>query len=310
MRSSWPWRHPHPVELGVALDLDAQSREAVADRAQVLDSRVLDHQVAAGDGGQPDERRHLDVVGAQPVAAAAEPLDSGDREHVRADTLDVAAHRIQEPAQVLDVRLAGGVSDDRCAARQYRRHDRVLGAGDGRLVEMHVGAGEAAGRPQPVLPRRLDIGAEGGEGHQMRIDSAAADHVAAGRRYLGRPEAGEQRAGQQDRRPDPRAQVGVQPRPRHLGRPHPDGVAVEPLDLHPDVHEQGDHRLHVADPGDVLEGDRIGGEQARCQGRQRRVFVACRANGAGKRHAPLDHECLQCAFSGRSCHAHVPPLKS
>ena len=52
----------------VHLDRDPEPRERVPDRAQVLDRGILDHDLAAGDRGQPDERGHLDVVGADPVA--------------------------------------------------------------------------------------------------------------------------------------------------------------------------------------------------------------------------------------------------
>ena len=113
IRSVLAGRHAH----GVALDLDGDSepRERVPDRAQMLDGGVLDHDLAAGDGGQADERGDLDVVGADPVGAAAERLDAVDREHVRSDPLDPGAHGVQEPAEVLHMRLAGGVGDRRRA---------------------------------------------------------------------------------------------------------------------------------------------------------------------------------------------------
>ena len=74
------------------------------------------------------------------------------------------------------------------------------------------------GRRQPVLAVGGDLGAQAGEGHQVRVDAAAADHVAARRRDVGGAEAGQQRAGEQDRGPDARAQLGVQ---RVFGRPPP-----------------------------------------------------------------------------------------
>ena len=48
-------------------------------------------EVAARDGGQRGEARDLDVLGADAVRAAAEPVDALDAEDVRADALDPGA---------------------------------------------------------------------------------------------------------------------------------------------------------------------------------------------------------------------------
>ena len=53
--------------------------------------------------------------GAIAPLAAAQPLDAVDAEHVRADALDLGAERDEEAAEILNVRLAGGVPDHRLA---------------------------------------------------------------------------------------------------------------------------------------------------------------------------------------------------
>ena len=92
--------------------VDAQPGECVTDRAQVLDRRILDHEVATGDRRQADERRHLDVIGADPVgdsrAASRTPWIVSTFEPIPSMR---GTHRIQELAQILHVRLAGGVVD-------------------------------------------------------------------------------------------------------------------------------------------------------------------------------------------------------
>ncbi len=74
------------------------------------------------------------VRGDAPLAAA-ELRDALDPQHVRLDPFDPGAERAEEAAQVLDVRLAGGVAEHRLALRQDGGHDRVLGRHDARLVE-------------------------------------------------------------------------------------------------------------------------------------------------------------------------------
>src|SRR5680860_954045 len=58
----------------------------------------------------------------------AESVAAVDGHHVGADPLNPGPHRAQQPRQVLDVRLAGGVRDRRRPGRQRRRHQRVLGS--------------------------------------------------------------------------------------------------------------------------------------------------------------------------------------
>ena len=126
------------------------------------------------------------------------------------------AERDEEAAQVLDVRLAGGVADHRLAAREHGGHDRVLSAGHARLVEEHVRTAQAV-RPHPVAAVRLDLGPELGERVDVRVEPATADDVAARRRHDRPAVAGEQRPRQEHRRPDARAELLVELRLRQLG---------------------------------------------------------------------------------------------
>ena len=58
------------------------------------------------------------------------------------------------------------------------------------------------GRAQADVAVVLDVRAEGAEGVEVRVEAAAADHVAAGRRQQRLAEAGEQRAGDEERGAD------------------------------------------------------------------------------------------------------------
>ena len=95
-------------------------------------------------------------------------------------------HRHQAAGEVLHVRLAGGVAQDRASLGRHRRHERVLGAGDARLVEEDVGADEALGL-ELVAVAHVDRGAELLQRQEVGIDPAPADDVAARRRQGDRP---------------------------------------------------------------------------------------------------------------------------
>ena len=285
--------HGRPLDL-VA---DAEPLEAGPDRDEVLGLDVLDHELPVGDGAEADEARDLDVVGADPPLTAVQALDAADAQHVRADPLDVGAERAQEPAEILHVRLAGGVRDDGLAAGEHGRHDGVLGAGDGRLVEEDRGAAKPGG-----LHRVAALDGHGRaellERVHVRVEAAAADHVPAGRGHDRAAAAGEQRPGEQDRGADPAAELLVELVSRslggvdaHLARPEALHVDAEPLD-------ELEHRVDVEDRRDVRERHRRVREQAGRDDRQRRVLVAGGPDAAVQRLAALDHERLHQRLRG------------
>ena len=88
---------------------------------EVLRNGVLDQQLAARDRGQSDVRAHLDVVALDGELPAVQRLHAGDAERVRGDAFDARAQGIEEVAEVLDVRLGGGVVDLASPLRRGRR---------------------------------------------------------------------------------------------------------------------------------------------------------------------------------------------
>ena len=136
----------------------------------------------------------------------------------------------------------------------------------------------------------LDARAEPLQRVDVRIEPAPADHVAARRRHACAAESRQQRAGEQERRSDPlgenRVDLGRRQPTRidaHLVRPGPLGARASGT-------QQLEHRLDVADARDVGERDRLAGEQARGEDRQRAVLVPGSANAAVERVSTLDDE--------------------
>src|SRR6266571_305184 len=201
------WWHAH--EVVTELDLDAELLEAVQDRHQVGPLDSVDRHVAAGDRRETDETPHLDVIGADLPLPAAERLDALDAEHVRLNALDLRTQQLEETAEILDVRLTGGVADHGLAGRERGRHDSVLGRHDARFVEEDVLAVQRAAA-QLVAAADLDLRAQLGEGVDVRVEPAPADHVPAGRRRAHAPHAGKQWTDQEERCTHPAAQLLVE----------------------------------------------------------------------------------------------------
>ena len=135
-----------------------------------------------------------------------------------------------------------------------------------------------------------DRGAELLEREEVGVDPAAADDVAARRRQRDRAEPGEQRPGEQDRRADPGAELGVE----RLG-PHAAGVDAHrvgpgPLGRGAEIDEQREHGLDVPDARDVVELHRAVGEQGGGEDRQRGVLVAGGADGPAQRTTAADEK--------------------
>ena len=70
----------------------------------------------------------------------------------------------------------------------------------------------------------------------------------------------------------------------------PDGVGAGPLDARAEIGEQREHRLDIADAGNVLELERPVGEHARGEDGQRRVLVAGRMDRTAQRTTAADEK--------------------
>ena len=170
-------------------------------------------------------------------------------------------------------------------------HDRVLGAHDRRLVEVHARAAQRVGR-QLVDAVDRDLGAERAERVDVRVETPAADDVAARRRHGDRAEAREQRPARRNDARISRASSASRSVFAHSARVDADLVRAGPLDVRTEVGEELDHRLDVADARDVREPHLLRRERACSEDRKRAVLVARCPHGAAQRTAALDDEGL------------------
>ena len=162
---------------------------------------------------------------------------------------------------------------------------------EGSSMNTSVGRSPPVAVEQDVAPA-VHARAHRAEGVEMRVQAPAADHVAAGRGHHGALEARQQRRGEQEGGADLLGQLGLDLDAVHAGGAQRELVGPDPGDVHPELLEDRDHRLDVADAGHVAHEHLILGEDARGENRQRRVLVPGRGERAGERDAAFDDELL------------------
>ena len=266
---------------------DAEPFEAHQDRAQVFDTGILDGQLGTGDGGEPEQRRHFDMIRPDAEAGAAQLATAFDVHGVGADAIDLGAERHQEVGEILHVRFGGGVAQHRCAVRDDGGTQRVLGGRDAGFIEEHVGADQLV-RLELVVAVGGNGRAELLQGKEMRVDSAAADDIATGRRQHHMAGTRQQRAGEQDGGADLGAKVGVEIYGAHGFRRDGQLVVFGPGGFRANGSDEIDEGLGVADARYIVENDGVRSQQGRGNDRQRRVLVAAGLDRAGQPAPALD----------------------
>ena len=210
------------------------------------------------------------------MCAAVETLDALDAQHVRADPVDPRAERDEEAAEVLDVRLARGVADDRLPAREHGGHHRVLrapsrtprrGTGACRRARPCAGRRRRSARSRPRARRTRGCACRGADVRSRRRRAAA-------RRRARTARAAGRRAG--TTHGSPRQSSGSRSVLVTFAASTVTSFGLGPRRIGADVDEQLDHRLDVADPRDVRQRHRLGREHGRGEDRQRAVLVAHR----------------------------------
>jgi hypothetical protein len=122
-----------------------------------------------------------------------------------------APSHVQEVAQLLHVRLGRGITDDRIPFCHDSRHDGVLRRGDACLVHQEIRAAQTV-RPEGKTAVIRHVRAEGAQGQDVRIETSAPDHIAAGRGQFELAHPRRHRSRHEDRCADLAAKVRVEVR--------------------------------------------------------------------------------------------------
>ena len=253
-------------------------------RSSAIDA--LDRHLAAGHAGERHERADLDVVGRDGVVAA---VRAGRR---RGRSSRWSRSR-RSRAPILTSMRARSCTCGSEAALRMTVSPGVSAAAisafsvaitDGSSIRKSQARQAARGGQQDVAAV-VDLRAERLERVEVRVEPAAADHVAAGRRHQRAAVAREQRAGEQEaRRGCARTARG-----RSRSRSTPSAriatsLSPRPLDARAELADQREHRLDVA---------RSAG---RCARRPRRRSAAPTPGSAGRRSCcPRARRCRKAA---------------
>ena len=111
------------------LEAYAKAAEALGNDAELVVVHVGYGELALVDGCHAYERAYFDHVGQNHMGSSVELFYSGDFEQVGANAFDFGTHSYQELAELLHVRLAGGVVDGGRALGEGCGHYDVGGTG-------------------------------------------------------------------------------------------------------------------------------------------------------------------------------------
>ena len=102
--------------VALGLPFDAQSAKRLGDHLEVGDAGFANADFAPGYGGCAGEADDLQVIRANRELATVKTRYASDAQRVGSKAFDAGAQRVEAAAQVLHVRLGGGVANNR------RRH--------------------------------------------------------------------------------------------------------------------------------------------------------------------------------------------
>ena len=160
-------------------DLNTQPAEGIENRAEVGNRYILDSYAISHHSCHSDKRADLYHIRENPVFCPMQRLHTLYGNQVAGYTADFRTHRIEQVAELLDIRFAGSIVYRRCSLRQHGSHDDVGRTRHRCLVQQHISADKAVGLylvditvldTSEVCPEVLET-------QEMRIETAAADFV-------------------------------------------------------------------------------------------------------------------------------------
>ena len=268
-------------------DGDAGALQRAEGGLQEALARALQLHLAAGRGHGERIGAGLDAVGQHRVHGAFEPVGALDARASLPPTPSILApiltrHSATSPISGSRAAFSITVSP----LRQRRRHQHGVGGAHRDLGEGHPGTLEAARRPgHHVAAVDVDLGAERLEPHQVQVDRPGADGTAARHGDARLSAARQQRA----QHPEARAHAAHQ----LVGGGGVDDVAGRQMErlaqmrrrvaalavdgqVDAVIAQDAPQQRHVREARHVLQGEPVGGEEARDHQRQGRVLRARR----------------------------------
>ena len=191
---------------------------------------------------------------------------------VGADPLDAGTERDEKIRQILYMWLRRGVAEHGGADGGGGGHEGILCRRHAGLIEEDVRSCQC-GRLELESIGGGDCGAELLEGEKVRVDTTTPDHVATGRGQNHMSTTGQERTGQENRRTNLGAQVGVELVGSDVLGTDDEGIPLAPLGLCPHRLQELDEDLGVANSRHVLERHFMLSEEGRGDNGERGVLL-------------------------------------
>ena len=208
-------------------------------------------------------------------------IHAGDGDGVAARAFDFGAHRDQAMRQVHHFRLARRIFQNRYAVRERRGHHQVFRAGHADQIEEYARALEPFRLRVDIAVLDMDFRAHRLQAFDMQVDRTRPDGAAARQGNPRRAEARHQRPQHQNCGAHGFHHVVRRFEPVDLRRGQ-DHLAAVHLYRHAHLLQQLAHRGDIVQIRHIAELQRIAGQQAGTQYRQRRIL------GAGDAHFAVE----------------------
>jgi hypothetical protein len=222
------------------------------------------------------------------MRGAPQRLHARNLQPVRPETGNPGPHLVQQEGQVGDMRFAGRVENRGLPPGQHRRHQHILRGGHAGFIQHDGGPFQFLPAEDKMLPP-FNLDPQRRQPHEMRVEPAATDHIAAWRGQRGPPQPRRERTGQQNGGPHLAAQFRVQLAPAQPLRAKPHRM-IPDRHVHPDVDQQLEHGADIIDQRDILEQHRLIRQHRRRQHWQHGILVAARRIDAGQPLAAMNDE--------------------
>ena len=192
--------------------------------------------------------------------------------HIRPGALDLRPHAVEEIRTVNNMRLLGGILDDRQSPRERCRHHDIDGRTHGHHIEVDMTSDEILRPRDDHAVFNADVRPQGAESLDMLIDRPEADVAPLRQRHLRPAVLPEQRADQIIGTADFADRL-IHDRTVHDPGPiDPEGVAVYTGNDGADTLDGTENRADIAHIRHILHQDGFICHNGRGENRQRRVL--------------------------------------
>ena len=244
-------------------------------RLELSDGVGVECHVAVCDRGGEGKGTGFEAVAHHHAMPAKELSLATNADRTRADTTHICTHAVEEVSEGDHLRLRRGIDNRRVTLRKGCCHHQVLGAGVRGVVEIHIGADQTRrDGPMPTVFLR-NLRPQLLEAVHVHRNRACAEFAAT---RLGRTHltcAGQQRSGDEERRPHPLHEFHGRLRACEGAGADGDTMMRE-VEFHrrAEVPQEFRHRMYICNVRYIFQRTLVLGEQAGCHHRQRGVFRA------------------------------------